>query len=322
MSVMITRFVKNSLLIGFIYLIFAATFGCNNAAELSDDAGRDEPPQTYAPEVIAALDADYYIDYENGTTPIGDLPIGSKVVDPSWEWEHKLGINYSDIDQEGNPTPPGEVKPIIWIIVAKDHYDLNESHVTLLSEELIGRFFFDYRTDTDHEYSPLGGHWGSSHWGDSGANVNSINGLRPWLNSTGINTKEGFFDQISVKFMEAVLITPVPNREWKEGKAYTTHDKVFIPSITELGDKVHFYTYQIGTAYPYFADVGNAKRVASLGGKKSSYWTRTPESDPNGLRTVHYTGGFVDGHDAHFGGGAVRPALNLKAGILVSEIRD
>ena len=50
------------------------------------------------PSVIAGLDADYYIDYKGGTIPIGDLPIGARVVDPSWEWEYRLGVNYSDID--------------------------------------------------------------------------------------------------------------------------------------------------------------------------------------------------------------------------------
>lgn len=115
------RVVKIILLIGLLYLMFAAILGCNDAAELSNGAGRDEPPpedaveeppQTYAPGVIAALDADYYIDYENGAILIGDLPIGAWVFDPSYLWECCTGYDH---------TSEGVKKTVTGIVVSKDH---------------------------------------------------------------------------------------------------------------------------------------------------------------------------------------------------------
>jgi hypothetical protein len=139
--------------------------------------------QTFDPAVIAALDADYYIDYTGGTIPIGDLPIGARVVDPSWEWEFRTGDNYSG---------SGAVKPVTWIAVAKDHYDGLQPHVTLLAEELIGKHAFDDSTNRGSRY-------GLNHWGDSGIN-NASRGLRPWLNSSGIHSGEGFYRAFSESF--------------------------------------------------------------------------------------------------------------------------
>jgi hypothetical protein len=278
-------------------------------------------PQTYDPATIAALDADYYIDFDNGTIPIGDLPIGSRVVDPSWEWEYRLGLDYSDRDLDGDPTPSGEFKPVTWIVVASDHYDGLEPHVTLLSEELIGKHAFDNSTNRGHEYAE----YGYNHWGDSGT-ANATRGLRPWLNSTDIHAGEGFYQTFSESFKQAVLTTTVPNKEWQSGSAYSTQDRVFLPSATELGESAHNYTYRIDTVYYYFDGAGDAKRVARLDGETWSYWTRSPDSS-GGLFVSHVldTGEFSN----YFYGRAdtdvyvaVRPALNLKSEILVSEIRN
>jgi len=260
---------------------------------------------------ISALDAVYYIDYNNGTTPIGDLPVGTRVVDPSWEWEYRLGVNYSDQDWDGEPTPPGEIKPIKWIVVARDHYDLEEGHVTLLSEELIGLFAFDDSSDRN----PEGSIKGYSHWGESGTG-NASHGLRPWLNSTGIHSSEGFYLNISENFKEAVLTTLVPNKD-SYGNAYSTSDKVFIPSTTELGDGEHKNTYRIGNTYDFFADNDNLKRAATLSGITKFYWTRSP-SDFNMRLGGRVSEFYRD--SASNGRHGVRPALNLKADTLVSEI--
>jgi hypothetical protein len=273
------------------------------------ETSTEEQEENTEVPVVPATVTLYYIDHENGIIPITDLPIGARVVDPSRAWEHRLGFDYSDIGWEGAQTPPGEVKPITWIVVAKDHYDINESHVTLLSEELIGRHTFD------------------NHWGESGAD-NATRGLRPWLNSTGIHAGKGFFYQaFSVKFMTAVLTTPVPNREWKEGKTYITNDNIFIPSTTELGDTAHSKTYQIGATYPYFQNAVAAERVARIGGETEVYWTRSPDSgngsydclvNKSGEFDIHYFTHY-EYYGLFYG---VRPALNLKADTLVTENRD
>jgi hypothetical protein len=265
-------------------------------------------------EVISRTDVKHYrIDFENGTIPIGDLPIGARVVDPSWAWEFRTGKNY---------TGSGEVKPVSWIIVAKDHYDGLEPHITLLAEGLIGRHTIDNSTDRGHE----GAEYGYNHWGESGT-ANATHGLRPWLNSSGIHSGEGFYRVFSDKFKGAALTTNVPNKEWKNGSAYSTEDKVFLPSTTELGDTAHMNTYQIGTAYAYFTDAGDTKRVAHFAGENWWYWTRSPYSrGGTAVRTVSrggnvtragwfYTDGAADGY------GSVLPALNLKSEILVSEIK-
>ncbi len=265
---------------------------CNNSASKIDL------------EVIAGLDADYYIDYKNGTIPIGDLSIGARVVDPSWEWEFRTGNNYSG---------SGEVKPVTWIIVAKDHYDGLEPHVTLLSEELIGLYAFDNSTNRGSQY-------GSHHWGKNGTG-NATHGLRPWLNSTGIHAGEGFYLAFSEAFKGSVLTTTVPNKEWPKGTTYSTEDHVFIPSTTELGAVENNYTYRIGDVYAYFTGAGDAKRVARIGGEAKWYRTRSPDSsDGYHVRNVNYDGEFIYyfANNDNFG---VRPALNLKSGILVSETK-
>jgi len=251
-------------------------------------------------------EAVYYIDYTGGTIPLGKLLIGSRVVDPTWQWEFKTGKNY---------TGKGELKPVTWIIVAKDHYEMKEAHVTLLSEELIGRHLFDNSKGWFDLTS------GKNHWGASGKGKND-RGLRPWLNSIGIHMGEGFYRTFSERFKKTALTTNLPNRKWKPGIAYNTEDKVFLPSTTELGDVAQRYTYRVGTTYPYFQGKESSKRVARLNGKAQLYWTRSPDSfSVFDVRGVIFTGGFFN-ICANDDGVAVRPALNLKSEILVSEIRN
>jgi len=265
------------------------------------------------PEVLKVPDAAYYIDYNKGTIPLGDLPIGARVIDPTWEWEFRTGDNYSG---------PGEKKPVTWIVVAKNHYSGLESHVTLLSEELIGLYTFDNSTERVLEFAELG----YNHWGESGTGTATY-GLRPWLNSTGIHSGEGFYRAFSESFKNAVLLTDLPNKEGLYGNPYTTSDDVFIPSTTELGDTRHVWTYQIGSAYPFFAGSDAKKRLAWLANETKSYWTRSPGFG-DGVRIVYYTGDFYYENglspdpEAYFGLYGVRPALNLKAGVLVSGIID
>jgi hypothetical protein len=285
-----------------------------------DEIASMEPPITlYATKQARETkkaDTYYQIDYENGTIPIGDLPIGARVVDPSWEWEFRTGGNYT-----GN----GEKKSVTWIVVAKDHYSGLEPHVTLLSEETIGRHAFDNSNDRDHEYAE----WGYNHWGESGSG-NATHGLRPWLNSAGIHAGEGFYKAFSESFRNAVLTTAVPNREWKNGSSYSTNDKVFIPSLSELDSNEDDRTYKIGTIYPYFnkgwARINSLlERTFSYADRQEwqkEYWTRSPDL---------YYGSLVLGVDYHmhiirlkayFSGVGVGPALNLKSETLVSEIKD
>ncbi len=292
--------------------------------------------------ILAPEETGYYFDYENGTIPLGDLPIGTRVIDPTWEWEHRKGVNYSGQDYYEGFTEPGDVKPVAWIIVAKDHYDLDETHVTLLAEELIGRFVFDNSTDGGHENDE----WGHNHWGESGT-ANATHGLRPWLNSTDIHSGGGFYNSFSADFKQALLATPLPNREWKEGNFYITGDKVFIPSTTEMGDEEHYMTYPIGRVYPLYSRARDKERVAMMVGtgwldilereykehqedfletwgiydNNWFYWTRSPFSqDGFSVLSVIPNGKFINSH-AYSSTFGVRPVVNLKADTLVAEIK-
>ena len=264
------------------------------------------------PAIIAGLDADYYIDYSGGTIPIGDLTIGARVVDPSWMWEFRSGWSYTR--KTGD-----ETKPVTWIVVSMDHYG-SGSGVTLLAEEIIGYYSFDTRMKK--KLFGMTAKTGVNHWGLSGKSDGTL-GLRPWLNSTGLHSSEGFYRAFSESFKRAVLATNVPNREWEAGNDYSTSDHVFIPSTTELGDIDHNRTYPIGAAYAYFQRASDAKRVAKLGKDNQSYNTRSPFSFNGNMVLVisRADGGFTIGV-AHVDITGVRPALNLKSEILVSEIKN
>ncbi len=304
-----------ALFIGFVILAAAVSsffqFGGwkENAAE-STSTGMAEIGQT--PEVanLKDLDADYYIDYEKGTIPIGDLPIGTRVVDPSWEWEFRTGTGYTrDIRDE--------VKSVTWLVVAKDHYNLEESHVTLLSEELLGFHAFDNSSNRSSEP-------GSNHWGESGTG-NADHGIRPWLNSIGIHKSEGFYQAFSNNFQQVVLTTAVPNREWESGNEYSTNDNVFIPSTSELGDIEHEYTYLIGRTFTYFEDSYNSDRMGALAGENRFYWTRSPSLDYEFCVIKIGNNGKYFFYPNECGGrasfdGALRPGVNIKSETMVSKV--
>ncbi len=299
-----------------------------NASGLSEsesDPGEvaENPVQTYDPAVIAALDADYYIDYENGTIPIGELPIGTRVVDPSWEWEFRIDHNYSNKDWRTTELAEvrGEIKPVTWIVVDKDYYNIDELHVTLLSEELIGFFAFDDSTDRGH----FEDEYGHNHWGKSGT-TNATHGIRPWLNSNGIHSGEGLYHALSADFKQVLLSTPVSNKSWSTGDEYITSDNVFITSSSELSPNSD-------ECFSYFLGAEGEMRSAKLDDDYYLYWTRSPSS----LQEVQ-----IEGKKYSLGGQSlwyigkdglfyaltnanncfgVRPVLNLSADVLVTKIK-
>ncbi len=266
----------------------------------------------------------YMIDSENGVLPIGNLPIGARVVDPSWAWEYKLGDNYSDKNLQGKPIAPGEVKSVIWIVVAKDYYSGIGSHATLLTEELIGFFAFDDSINYECQFSRNG----RNRWGDSGS-ANAEHGLRPWLNSTGIHADEGFFQSFSESFKNVVLTTPVPNQDrpprfcdlkkWIDESEYNTLDKVYIPSLTEL---LEISTSQRSVIYPYFHGANTNKLIAGIAGEPRAYWSRSLDLCTfSRVEIILGCGGrgCLCASDSLVG---VRPTLNLKAETMVTEITN
>ncbi|TYQ16687.1 UNVERIFIED_CONTAM: S-layer family protein [Acetivibrio alkalicellulosi] len=250
-------------------------------------------------------------EYQLVPSTVGELSIGDKVVDTSWEWEFRT---------EGNYSGTGEIKPVSWIVVAKDHYDVEAeySHVTLLSEELIAIYPFDNSSNRGHE------EYGYGHWGESGT-PNATHGLRPFLNSLNkaegyAYTGNGFYYSFSDYFKKSVLSTHVSNKEWGTGEFYSTLDKVFIPSQTELnGGEAN--TFVIGSVLEYFDGAENEDRIAKLGELNQRYVTRSSHNTViEGVRLVENSGSFATTRGTTNNG--VRPMLNLVSNIPIFENID
>ena len=246
----------------------------------------------------------------SGTQPINNLPIGAKVMDPSWQWEFRVLPYYTF--QTGDVT-----RPVTWIVVAKDHYGQG-SGVTLLSESVIGSYTFDDSTNR-------GSTNGSNHWGNSGA-PNANYGLQMWLNSTGIHAGEGFYHAMPESLKSNILITDVPCRSHPSGASYTTQNKVFIPSYKELNMTAgETHVFMSGSVFPYFEKAGNADRIARMEGKGTNpyhYWTRDPyKTKPTGVATISQVGDW-SGAYARTEHVFVRPVINLKSGTQVSAMKN
>ncbi len=248
-------------------------------------------------------DADYYFDYQAGSLTLTELEIGDRVVDPSWSWEYRSEDGYENACKDNYVT---------WIVVAKNHYSNLEPHVTLLSKELIGCYLFDNSTNRG---TPMG----SNHWGDSGKG-NATKGLRTWLNSTGVNDGEGFFQVFSENFKSIVVETELPNKDWQMGESYKSNDRVFIPSTTEMGDTLHTWTYEIGKPYAYFKDAKMPELFADLCDDVKWYWTRSPNRfDSYYVRrfsTRDYKINYANDDSI-----AVRPVVNVQANAPISAKR-
>ncbi len=254
------------------------------------------------------------------TKSILELNPGDKVVDQSWEWEFKTGNGY---------TGEGAEKPIVWIVVAKDHYSGGDagsvaggaSHLTLISEELIGRHLFDNSSDRNMEDWSEFGNFGTNHWGESGT-TDATAGIRPFLN-------QNFYNTFGSEFKKKILTTTLPNKEWvpdgEEGVFYTTSDKVFIPSQTEVGG-LSDGSYEIGEDWGFFTD--NPSRVARLAGNTRVNWLRSPDARPAMMDNWAVAAVNTDGSITTYEGAldpyafintyTIRPVVNISANTRVS----
>lgn len=223
------------------------------------------------------------------TKRLYDLNIGDRVADITWNWEFKTGDGY---------TGSGEEKPVVWIVVAKDHYAA-DTRVLLLSEDVICK----------RQYDP----GVNNYWVDSNA--------RAWLNGD-------FFNSLPEKFRGAVLSTNLPNVNHLGGP-YGTVDKVFFLTIQEMGGNPGYNP--CGTVTAYFNATEAVKRVrrkALLGGGNISCWLRTPKGTVP-LANVWYVrddGVIIKDKDdvgthtrCNSAGYGYRPALNMDGNTLVNS---
>jgi len=153
--------------------------------------------------------------------PLATLSIGSRIRDVGWTWAHRAGENHTN---EGGTMAlrPEQVKPVVWIIVGRDHYEVEgaDSHIVLLSEE----FLFKYRYST-----------GKNHWRDSE--------VRAFLNDV-------FYGSMGEAFRQKALLTAIPNWDLANGN-YISQDYAWILSNDELGGG-HVASQPTGTVLAYF----------------------------------------------------------------------
>ena len=259
---------------------------------------------------------------EEQTIPISELAIGDRVVDRTWSWEFRTGTRYSG---------SGEIREVVWIVVAKNHPGYPENSVTLLAEECIALLPFDDLSQSAR-----------NNWEYCGTPPAAC-GVRPFLNSLGYGCSqgtEGFYNAFSRRFKSAVLQTKLVNKTqynedgtgWSTDNPeleYTTLDYVFVLSETELGgsggDPDAGLTYEIGCPLPYFqTGEAEARRAVTDPAKGNWYWTRSPLRI-GGLHVrvvLSYDGSFEDGSPPAYQDTSVsiRPALNIKNSVQVSNI--
>lgn len=218
------------------------------------------------------------IEFTTGELQLGDLSLGDVVKDTN-SWDFKLDAGYTGTAYA--------TKPVEWIVVAKNHSGYPDDSVTLVSTELIAKYAFDSNN--------------SNYWGTSG--------LRTWLNGD-------FYNSLSPYFRDQVLTTTLENKDYT-GAAYTSSDKVFIPSWTELGAGTAVTlerTYVIGTDWGYFAS--DASRIALLAdGIAYKYWSRSPNNGGTSAVQRVGDGGKCENEDgaSYAGDEAVRPVVNLNS---------
>jgi len=189
---------------------------------------------------------------EGPTIPLGDLEIGDRLYDPSWDWIFRAGDNHTNSSAAYNDAyiPEEQVKPVVWIIVGENHYDTaeNESHFVLLSEEFLFR----------HQYSE-----GKNSWKDSMA--------RDFLNTT-------FVGSFSSLFKDRVLLTKVPNWDTTYD-FYHSEDYAWILSKDEYGagnvasqptgSVLAYFDLESKNGGPISEDELKERRMTTLMGDKS-----------------------------------------------------
>lgn len=143
---------------------------------------------------------------------------------------------------------------------------------------------------------------GSNHWGNSGTGVATV-GIKPWLNNV-------FYNSFSNDFKSQVVTTDLLNVTPLIKTFYKTQDKVFIPSLNELGLSYHRAS-EVGKIYEYF----NTGGLSTIDG---NYWTRSPIS--NSVFRVAFVNEQGANHERAVEGSiGVRPVISIASDTLVVE---
>ena len=254
-----------------------------------------------------------------GGTPLKDLPIGSKVVDPNTKYYGQ---------------------PIVWIIADKNHEGYPANTVTLISEKLLCFKCLDAKEPSNI----------NSLVRSRGNNDYRYSNLLQWLNSDAINwyspqheadeppsanysesnkncydTESGFLYNFSSDFKKAIILTNLKTVKSSMNGSETVTSQIFLASTTEVGLANENGIVE-GTRFPIFNDNLSRKayptaeainvdeyKYTKMGTSNAwYYWLRTPVFSSSYSTRYISSDGSLNYTNAVSGSTGVRPLCNVK----------
>lgn len=263
---------------------------------------------------------------------LSSLPVGAKVKD--------VGSRYNN-------------KDIIFTIAAKKHSGYPTNSVTLITERIISLKCFDAKeaNNPDSNRKSYGNnrylHSNIRQWLNSDkvswyTSQHSYDApptdANVWSNYNEYDQEKGLLAYLTDNFKNAILPTTlkvVKNTVTDGGGYETVTDKVFLPSKFEVGLGTEngieegdifplFINDESRKAYPTAEAVANSEYTNSglSSTKPWYYWLRSPYSGNSYVSRYVYSSGGLSNNVAYYGNYGVRPALNLKSEIFVSDSMD
>lgn len=274
----------------------------SNTAGQNDDDGRGEPRSTvqmtegYNDSTIEGQEvytgwsrtiwrfchSTEYPRFQWEAFTLQDLPVGTRVIDLSAEWEYRDGPDYTGTVVDN--------RPVYWIIAAQDHF--GEGSTLLMSEDLVAKYRFD----------------------ESNAQSWETSDIRNWL-------REDFYNHLSQNFQDYLEIvttyTAAGHPDGSANAAELDDETVMLLSANELGLEPPLEND--GSHVEYFTDNEIRKAAGPHDGSftdNTVYWTRSPSVDDQlWLYAVDENGALFHG-DASTSSDSdlyVRPAVNLSS---------
>lgn len=254
-----------------------------------------------------------------GGTPLKDLPIGTKVVDPNTKYYGQ---------------------PIVWIIADKNHEGYPANTVTLISEKILCLKAFDGKEprNTNEDRKNYGNNYYKNsnllQWLNSGSSnwYSAQHGADAPPNSSNVvcnpyNNEPGFLNNFSEEFKNAIVSTSLKTARHSldGGGSEIVTSKIFLASTTEVG-LANEAGIAEGTKFPIFdGDESRKAYPTAETVSKSNYssksltttiswwwWLRTPYTSRSYDARIVNGGGSLDWYSACYGHSGVRPLCNVK----------
>ncbi|NFE18578.1 OmpL47-type beta-barrel domain-containing protein [Clostridium botulinum] len=232
-------------------------------------------------------------------------------------------IKRGDTVEVGN-LMPGDIfiaSKMRWVVVDKNHTGYPDNSVTIMPEEFLPfkRWYDKYVENPELHIAPEFDNLGSNYWKDSD--------IRKYLNTT-------FYNKLSNDVKSSILTTRLENKACPSdgGDIYYTEDKIFLPSLTEMGLESD-YCSPIGTNFQSFNT--NESRIMKSYLEdmpdcysNEQYFTRSVADINNyiyGVGIIDTDGRAITGYanssnvngDPNRSHVGIRPVLNVKPDLLV-----